>query len=149
MGKEPHRLEDPASPADPGDLKRLESEIERSRRRLDVYVGELDRRRHRLLSVRKHPGAAVGIGLGAAALLGTAAVLVVRRRRTRPRRKRREAMRFRDALIRMARHPERVAAGGGTPWVRLLVAVAPILARSIAGAAAHHRAPEKRRRPRT
>ncbi len=139
MGKEPHRVKPRAAGNGHEDLKRLETEIERSRRRLDAYVDELDRRRHRLLSVRQHPATAIGIAAGALILVGGGAWLVVRRRRP-ARRARLHAANLAEALGRMARHPERVASDGKSPWSRVAVAVAPILAKAIANAASGRRA---------
>jgi hypothetical protein len=134
MGKESDRLarRRPQAPS-AGDVERLESEIERSRRRLDAYVDELDRRRHRLLSVRRHSLPAIGIAAGAAAAFG-GAVFLIRRRSTRVGRSRRKARSLRDALRRVAAHPERVASEGKSPWSRILVAAAPVLVKVLADA---------------
>jgi hypothetical protein len=142
MGKEPHRLKTEAdrkagkraARAAPERVKRLESEIESSRRRLDAYVDELDRRRHRLLSIRRHPAPAIGLAVGVAALLAGAVVLV-RRRRRRLARSRRKWEGLQEALARVVAHPERVASEGKSPWSRVLVAVAPMAARFLAEAA--------------
>ena len=122
----------------PRDLKRLEWEIARSRRRLDEYVDELDRRRHRLLAVREHPVAVAGTALGAAAAIAGAVVLIRRRSSTR-RRAANRSRDLKDALNRMFAHPERVASDGKSPWSRVLVAVAPIVAKKIADAAFRRR----------
>jgi hypothetical protein len=149
MGKEPDRVRRHAPPNGHADLQRLETEIERSRRRVDAYVDELDRRRHRLLSVRRHPAAAIGVVAGAVLLAGGAAVLIARRRRP-SHRARRQTSNLREALARMARHPERVASDGKSPWSRVLVAVAPIVMKAVADAALRRRSgPDGRReRPR-
>jgi hypothetical protein len=155
MGKESHRLSGAEHGRDvrddvrrmdgdgdraesPADLKRLEADIARTRRRLDEYVDELDRRRHRLLAVRQHPAAAAGVALGAAALVAGAVILVRRRAalRSRPKRK---SQNLWEALGRMADHPERVASDGKSPWSRIAVAVAPILVKKIADAALQRR----------
>jgi hypothetical protein len=143
MGEEPHRLMETEAPDRPSriapeDVKRLESEIERSRRRLDAYVDELDRRRHRLLSVRRHPLPALGFAAGAAAIVA-GAVWLGRRRSTRTARSRRKARSLRDALRRVAAHPERVASEGKSPWSRALVAAAPVVAKFLADAALRRR----------
>ncbi len=134
MGKEPHRLEGPKADGDPQDLQRLRAQIRGARRRLDAYVAELDRRRHRLLSVRDHPAAAAAIG---AALGGLVAgiVYMARRRASAPSRSWKKARHFRDAVARMSRHPERVASDAKSPWSRVLVAVAPIVVKKLADAA--------------
>lgn len=116
------------------DLKQLESDIKRTRRRLDQYVDELDRRRHRLMAVREHPWAAAGVGLGAIALVGGTVVLL-RRRATSRRRVQSRSRSLRETLGRMLDHPERVASDGKSPWSRILVAVAPIVVKKIADAA--------------
>jgi hypothetical protein len=150
MGKEPHRLsrrdvreelgkhDAPGQADSPRDLKRLEADIARTRRRLDEYVDELDRRRHRLLAVREHPVAAAGAALGAVALIAGAVVLVRRRASTR-RRAQRKSQNVWQAFQRMAEHPERVASDGKSPWSRIAVAVAPILVKKIADAALRQR----------
>ena len=122
----------------PRDLKRLEWEIARSRRRLDEYVDELDRRRHRLLAVREHPVAVAGAALGAVAAIAGAVILIRRRSSTR-RRAATRSQDLKDALNRMFAHPERVASDGKSPWSRVLVAVAPIVAKKIADAAFRRR----------
>jgi hypothetical protein len=96
-------------------------------------VDELDRRRHRLLSVRRHPLPAIGIAAGAAAALA-GVVFLIRRRSTRVGRSRRKARSLRDALRRVAAHPERVASEGKSPWSRILVAAAPVLVKVLADA---------------
>ena len=157
MGKEPDRVSgadvreqvsssqekrrrpaEPRKAESPRDLKRLEWEIARSRRRLDEYVDELDRRRHRLLAVREHPVAVAGTALGAAAAIAGAVVLIRRRSSTR-RRAANRSRDLKDALNRMFAHPERVASDGKSPWSRVLVAVAPIVAKKIADAAFRRR----------
>jgi len=122
----------------PRDLKRLEWEIARSRRRLDEYVDELDRRRHRLLAVREHPVAVAGAALGAVAAVA-GAVLLIRRRSSKRRRAATRSQDLKDALNRMFAHPERVASDGKSPWSRVLVAVAPIVAKKVADAAFRRR----------
>ena len=160
MGKESHRVTRPKDrdvrdqvadegashgagpegrkPESPRDLKRLEWEITRSHRRLDEYVDELDRRRHRLLAVRRHPAAAAGVAAGVAALVVGGIVLVRRRASTR-RHAARKSRNFREAWSRMLEHPERVASDGKSPWSRIAVAVAPILIKKIADAALKRR----------
>lgn len=147
MGKEPHRVGGKSSAskaakkptrAAPERVKVLESEIESSRRRLDAYVDELDRRRHRLLSVRQHPAPAIGAAVAAAALVaGT--VVVIRRRRRRVARSRRKFDSLQEALRRAVAHPDRVASDGKSPWSRILVAVAPVAAKFLADAALRRR----------
>src|SRR3954468_7932747 len=107
----------------PRDLKRLEWEIARTRRRLDEYVDELDRRRHRLLAVREHPVAVAAAALGAVAVIARA-VGLVRRRSSGKQKAARRSQDLKDALNRMFAHPERVASEGKSPWSRVLVAVA-------------------------
>ena len=138
MGKEQDRVKPRAPENGHEDLKRLETEIERSRRRLDAYVDELDRRRHRFLSMREHPAAAIGIAAGALILVGGGAWLASRRRRP-SRRARVHTSNLAQALGRMARHPERVAPDGKSPWSRVAVAVAPILAKVVADVALRRR----------
>ena len=155
MGKESHRLsrtgqgrdvrddvrrldEKADRPDSPADLTRLEADIARTRRRLDEYVDELDRRRHRLLAVREHPAAAAGVALGAAALVA-GAVILARRRAAARSRTRRKSQNLWAALGRMADHPERVASDGKSPWSRIAVAVAPIVVKKIADAALRRR----------
>ena len=147
MGKEPHRVGGKASASKasktrarvaPARVKLLESEIESSRRRLDAYVDELDRRRHRLLSVRQHPAPAIGAAVAAAALLaGT--IVVIRRRRRRLARSRRKFDSVQEALRRVVAHPDRVASDGKSPWSRVLVAVAPVAVKFLADAALKRR----------
>ncbi|HEX4440911.1 MAG TPA: hypothetical protein VH854_12615 [Thermoanaerobaculia bacterium] len=122
----------------PRDLKRLEWEIKRTRRRLDEYVSEIDRRRHRLLAVREHPWAAAGAALGAVGLAVGIVVLVRRRAATR-RRVRTRSTSLREAFGRMLDHPERIASEGKSPWSRVLVAVAPIVVKKVADAALRRR----------
>ena len=122
----------------PRDLKQLERDIARSRRRLDEYVDELDRRRHRLLAVREHPAAAVGVGVAAVALVAGTVVLVKRRAATR-RRTQRKSQNLWQALQRMTEHPERVASDSKSTWSRVAVAVAPILVKKLADAAMRKR----------
>ncbi|HYX21636.1 MAG TPA: hypothetical protein VFA98_12400, partial [Thermoanaerobaculia bacterium] len=81
MGKEPDRVEKTDGHRGAHDLQRLRSEIRGARHRLDAYVEELDRRRHRLLSVRDHPSAAAAVGLAVGGLV--AGIVVVARRRAR------------------------------------------------------------------
>ena len=135
MGKEPRRVESRISPET---VRKLESEIERSRRRLDAYVDELDRRRHRLLSVRRHPVRVAGAALGAAAVIA-GAIVIARRRSSRTARARRRATLLQDALGRVFAHPERVASAGKSPWSRVLVAVAPVAVKFLADAARRRR----------
>lgn len=118
----------------PRDLKQLERDIARSRRRLDEYVDELDRRRHRLLAVRQHPAAAVGVGVAAVALIAGTVVLMKRRAATR-RKTQRKSQNLWAAFQRMTEHPERVASDSKSTWSRVAVAVAPILVKKIADAA--------------
>jgi hypothetical protein len=156
MGKEPDRVSgadvreevsstekrrrsaDTQKAESPRDLKHLEWEIARSRRRLDEYVDELDRRRHRLLAVREHPVAVAGAALGAAAAVAGTVILIRRRSSTR-RRAVKRSQDLKEALNRMFAHPERVASDGKSPWSRVLVAVAPIVAKKIADAAFRRR----------
>ena len=133
MGKEADRVGVSRPPSGAHDVQRLESEVEKSRRRLDAYVDELDRRRHRLLAMRK-PGRVAVAAAGAGLILGAAAFVLYRRRR-RLSRMRRRGRNLQDALLRMARHPERVASDGKSPWSRVLVAVAPVVVRTLAQAA--------------
>jgi hypothetical protein len=129
MGEEPDRVkkEDPS----PDDLRRLEREIERSRERLSGLVGELDRRRHDLLSVRAHPVRTGALGAALAGLLAGGVLLVLRgrSRRQKARAKRRQ---FRQAFGRVFEHPERLASEAKSPISRVLVAVAPVLIKKIA-----------------
>lgn len=153
MGKESHRVKRVGLDRDvrdevgrngqraetPRDLKKLEADIARTRHRLDEYVDELDRRRHRLLAVKEHPAAAAGVALGAAALVaGT--VILVRRRSAARRKANRKSQNLWEALNRMLEHPERVASDAKSPWSRIAVAVAPILVKKIADAAISRRA---------
>ena len=138
MGKKPDRLTRAEAPGSPRTVKSLESEIERSRRRLDAYVDELDRRRHRLVSLSRHPWPAAAGALGAVALVAGAVVLN-RRRSRRIHRSRRKARNFREALLRMTEHPERVASDSKSPWSRVLVAVAPVVVKMLADAARRRR----------
>jgi hypothetical protein len=134
MGKEPRRVaEERADAGAAEEVRRLESEIVRSRRRLDAYVDELDRRRHRLLSVSRHPLPAIGVAAGIAAV-AAGAVLLIRRRSKRVARSRRKARSLGDALRRVAAHPERVASEGKSPWSRILVAAAPFAVKALANA---------------
>jgi hypothetical protein len=129
MGEKSHRVADDSRRDSPLELQRLESEIARSRHRLDAYVDELDRRRHRLLSVRAHPGVAVGAAVGGLSVIA-ASVLLLRRRRRRIPRARARAEAFRDAFERVTRHPERVAREKNTSsWAKLLIAAAPAVVR--------------------
>jgi hypothetical protein len=146
MGKEPHRVmkDGAARPAgkkaarvSPERVQRLESEIESSRRRLDAYVDELDRRRHRWLSIRRHPGPALGAAVGALALV--AGTIVLLRRRSRLDRSRRKLENLQGAFARVFAHPERVASEGKSPWSRILVAVAPVAAKLVADAVLRRR----------
>ena len=147
MGKEPHRVTKngaarrapgPEARVSPERVRRLESEIESSRRRLDAYVDELDRRRHRLLSIRRHPAPAIGAAVGALVLLaGT--IVVIRRRRSRIARSRRKWEGLQEALARVVAHPERVASEGKSPWSRVLVAAAPVAVKFLADAALRRR----------
>jgi hypothetical protein len=101
----------PARPPLDGSRRELEHEADLARARLLGTIGELDRRRHELLDlrlqIRRHASdvlAAVGgllIGIGA-----TAALLVYRERR-HERHIREERLR---AVVRLWRHPERIAA---------------------------------------
>ena len=145
MGKEPNRLNDKPSERKaakkrvaPEHVKLLESEIESSRRRLDAYVDELDRRRHRLLSVREHPAPAIGVAVGTAALVvGT--IILIRRRNRRLARSRKKFVAIQEAFARMVAHPERVASDGKSPWSRVLVAAAPVAMKLLANAALQRR----------
>ena len=139
MGKEPRRVARERAAQDSAEeVRRLESQIVSSRRRLDAYVDELDRRRHRLMSVRKHPAPVIGVAVGAVALLaGT--IIVIRRRKRRPARSRKKFEAIQDALTRMVAHPERVASDGKSPWSRVLVAVAPVAVKFLANAALKRR----------
>jgi hypothetical protein len=139
MGKEPRRLEKDRPKRDsPEEVRRLESEIERTRSRLDAYVGELDRRRHRLMAVRQHPVRAAGFAIGAAAVIAGAAMLVRRRSRRTDRARRRSKM-LHDAVGRVLAHPERVASDAKSPWSRILVAVAPVAVKLLADAVRRRR----------
>jgi hypothetical protein len=133
MGKEPRRVARERAARDSAEeVRRLESQIVSSRRRLDAYVEELDRRRHRLMSLRR-PLPVLGLALAAAGVaVGIAAL--ARRRAKRVPRSRRKARDLREALGRMVTHPERVASEGKSPWSRILVAVAPIAAKVLADA---------------
>jgi hypothetical protein len=144
MGKEPDRLERPQGEEGPHDLQRLRTEIRGARRRLDAYVEELDRRRHRILSVRDHPAAAAAIGAAVLGLVGGAVYLARRRAQARSRSWRR-ARHVREAVARMSRHPERVASDAKSPWSRVLVAIAPIVVKKLADAAVRFE-PRRRRR---
>ena len=136
--REKSRSADARKAASPRDLKHLEWEIARTRRRLDEYVQELDRRRHRLLSVREHPVAIAAAGVGAvAAIAGT--VILIRRRSSAKQRAATKSQDLKDAINRMFAHPERVASEGKSPWSRVLVAVAPIVVKKIADAAIRRR----------
>jgi hypothetical protein len=133
MGKEPRRVARERADRDSAEeVRRLESQIVSSRRRLDVYVDELDRRRHRVMSLRR-PLPVLGLALAAAGGAAGIAILARRRARRVPR-SRRKAMDLRAALGRMVTHPERVASEGKSPWSRILVAVAPIAAKVLADA---------------
>jgi hypothetical protein len=133
MGKEPDRVEKTDGDGDAQELQRLKSEIRGARYRLDAYVEELDRRRHRFLSLREHPGAAAAVGLAVGGLL--AGIVLLARRGAKSRSKSwRRARHFRDAVARMSRHPERVASDAKSPWSRVLVAVAPIVVKKLADA---------------
>jgi hypothetical protein len=143
MGKEPDRVERPHGEERPRDLQRLRTEIGGARRRLDAYVEELDRRRHRLLSVRDHPAAATAVGLAILGIVGGVVYLARRRAQARSRSWRR-ARHFRDAVSRMSRHPERVASDAKSPWSRVLVAIAPIVVKKLVDAAVRF---EPRRKP--
>jgi len=133
MGKEPRRVARERAARDSAEeVRQLESQIVSSRRRLDAYVDELDRRRHGLMSLRR-PLPVLGLALAAAGVAAGAAALA-RRRAKRVPRSRRKARDLREALGRMVTHPERVASGGKSPWSRILVAVAPIAAKVLADA---------------
>jgi len=111
------------------EVHRLESEIGQTRRRLDEYVDELDRRRHRLLSLREPARRGVGFAVGLAAA-GLAAFILVRRRRPAARTSR-KARDLRGALERVLSNPERVASDGKGLPARAFLAVLPIVARSL------------------
>ena len=134
MGKEPRRVARERAAQDSAEeVRRLESQIVSSRRRLDAYVDELDRRRHRLMSLRR-PLPAVGLALGAAGMIAGFVVLAKRRSRSSSR-SRRKSRDLRAALRRVVAHPDRVASDGKSPWSRVLVAVAPVAVKFLADAA--------------
>jgi hypothetical protein len=91
----------------------LNGQIAVVREDLDLLLAELDRRRHELMDVkyqlRRH---AVGVGVTAAAFLGSAAGFVLWRQRRQRRREQLvdQAGRLRHAVARMIERPERVAA---------------------------------------
>jgi hypothetical protein len=134
MGKEPHRVEGKHADEGVQDIQRLRAQIRGARRRLDAYVAELDRRRHRILSIRDHPVAAAAVGVALGGLVAGIAYMARRRARAKSRSWRR-ARHFREAVARMSRHPERVASDAKSPWSRVLVAVAPIVVKKLADAA--------------
>jgi hypothetical protein len=128
VGEEQDRLKEENSSEN---LHRLEKEIEQSRERLSGLVGELDHRRHEILSVRAHPVRSGAVGVAVAGLLA-AGVLLVLRRRARRRMAPVKGRQIRQAFARLVQHPERLASDGKSPWSRILVAVAPILIKKIA-----------------
>jgi len=134
MGKEPHRIDRAKGDEGAQDIQRLRAQIRGARRRLDAYVAELDRRRHRILSIREHPVAAAAVGVALGGLVAGIAYAARRRASARSRPWRR-ARHFREAVARMTRHPERVASDAKSPWSRVLVAVAPIVVKKLADAA--------------
>ena len=90
----------------------LEHEVDRIRNNIGELVRELNHRRHEALDLRlqfrEHAGRLVLVGVAVAALIaGTIALSVARIRRRRSIKTR--VTRLRDALRRIAAHPERVA----------------------------------------
>jgi ElaB/YqjD/DUF883 family membrane-anchored ribosome-binding protein len=91
--------------------------VERSRRRLDRLVSELDRRRHLVVrterAVRSNPALAIGLAAVGLTIIGGGIVLAVRHHQQRQLLSSRVA-RLRTALARMIDHPDHVAASGST-----------------------------------
>ena len=90
----------------------LEREVDRIRNNIGELVRELNHRRHEAfdlkLQFREHAGRLVLVGVAVATLIaGTIALAAARIRRRRSIRTR--VSRLRDALRRIAAHPERVA----------------------------------------
>ena len=94
------------------DVESLEREVDRIRNNIGELVRELNQRRHDAfdlkLQFRHHAGRLVLVGAAFAALIaGTIVLATARLRRRRSIRTR--VTRLRDALRRIAAHPERVA----------------------------------------
>lgn len=96
----------------PGDVHRVEGEIDVLRHELGGLVAELDRRRHEALDLRlqvkRHPVLVATVVTVAALLVGGAIALVVREARDR-RRPTRRARDVKDAFARLLEHPREVA----------------------------------------
>ncbi|HVV48810.1 MAG TPA: hypothetical protein VHO06_04050 [Polyangia bacterium] len=113
----------------------LQRQIEAIRDDLAGMVGELDRRRHALFDVRRHPLPLVAVGAALAALAGGGIALAVVRRRRRARLGAR-LERLQQALARMIDKPQRVAVvpGAGRKVAGAAgAAVASVLAKRLAG----------------
>ena len=138
MGEEPGRVE--KSP--PRAVRRLESDIERTRRVLADYVEELDRRRHRLTG--RGP---VAIAAAAAALvvLGIGAAVVLRRRSRRA--PSAQAKMLLEAARRFSRHPERVARENGA-LRKAALSLVPIVAKAVLSRGGHANGRRERRQRR-
>lgn len=68
-------------------ISRLRTEIDATRDQLDIYISELDRRRHEALDlkrqVKKHPGLAIGAGVAIVGAVAGAVAMFLRARRPR------------------------------------------------------------------
>ena len=137
MGKEPNRIAAADHDPTPQDVRRLEREIEQSRRRLSDVVAELDRRRHNLLSPG-HPAGIAVLAAAGSAILGGAAFLAARA--VRRKRLRKRARGLAGALTRAYKHPERVASDGKGSLTKIAVAALPVLLKVVADRALERRA---------
>ena len=122
------------APAPAQEARKLETEIENVRKRLDKSLSELDRRRHELtdvrLQLRKHPEVLM-IAAGVAALVvGGIALSIYRSRRRRL--PVQQAERVQMAMDRAVEHPERVARGRPSVGEKVLASVATTVAVALA-----------------
>ena len=135
MGEEPGRVE--KSP--PREVRRIASDIERTRRVLADYVEELDRRRHRLTD--RGP-LLIAAAAAAVVLVGVGTALVLRRRARQAPSAR--AKRLLEAAQRFSRHPDRVARKDGA-IKKAALALVPILAKAALSRAGHSNGRHPRR----
>jgi hypothetical protein len=115
--------------------EQIEHEIENIRENITDIASELDRRRHELvdwrLQLKKH-GPAIAMVAGGCILLLWATIQARAWQAARRRRPMARAKRYREALSRMVKHPERIARAEPSTGKKVAVAAATSVASTVA-----------------